>query len=87
MLHERPELVQVLRERGVAFGLAAQPNLMRVLADAQPEQVIAGIMKTAEAGTRAQLREQARQAEQEAARRRELAARQGPLRSRGMSLG
>jgi Ti-type conjugative transfer relaxase TraA len=90
VLREQPELVQVLRERGPAFGMEARPNLTRVLADAQPERVIAGIMDATETGMRTQLREQARLTEQEAAREREVAAkreRSSPRRSQGMSLG
>ena len=70
-LQERPELVAVLRERGAEFGLAERPNLQRVLADPQPEQVIAGIGVLSESSQRAQQQELARQSE--AARRAEAA--------------
>lgn len=86
-LREHPDAVQALRERGAEFGMERRPNLARVLADVQPERVITGIMETAEAGMRADLREQARAAEQEAARRRELEARQRPSQGMGMSMG
>jgi len=87
-LREQPELVQVLRERGAAFGMEERPNLARVLADAQPDRAITGILDAAETGMRLHLREQARQAE-EATRKREweLAPRQRQSRSQGMSLG
>jgi len=67
-LGEQPGAVRVLREQGVAFGMAERPNLARVLADPQPERVVAGIMAAAEDGMRAQLRQAA---EQEIARQQE----------------
>ncbi len=81
-LKEQPGAVRVLREGGAAFGMAERPNLARVLADAQPERVVAGIMGAAEDGMRAHLKEVA---EQEAVRQRELRAQQRP--SQGMSMG
>ena len=84
-LREQPEAVQVLRERGAAFGMEERPNLQRVLSSRQPERVIAGIMETAEAGMRQELRVAA---EQEATRKREVEAqRQRSSPSRGMSPG
>jgi hypothetical protein len=83
-LREQPGAVQVLRERGEAFGMDERPNLARVVADAQPERVVAGIMTVAEAGMRAQLKQAA---EQEAAQKRELRAKQQPSQGHGMSLG
>ena len=69
-LGEQPGAVRVLREQGEAFGMAERPNLARVLADPQPERVVAGIVEAAEAGMRVQLQERAaqQQAAQEAAR-------------------
>jgi len=83
-LREQPGALQVLRERGAAFGLDERPNLARVVADAQPERVVAGIMNGVEVEMRAHLKEVA---EQEAARQRELRAKQRPTRDHGMSLG
>jgi len=69
-LGEQPGAVRVLREQGEAFGMAERPNLARMLADPQPERVVAGIVEAAEAGMRMQLQERAaqQQADQEAAR-------------------
>jgi len=69
-LGEQPGAVRVLREQGEAFGMAERPNLARMLADPQPERVVAGIVEAAEAGMRVQLQERAaqQQAAQEAAR-------------------
>jgi hypothetical protein len=61
-LRERPDLAAVLRERGEAFGMAKRPNFQRVVADAQPERVIARILKRSEHEMRV---EQAQQAERE----------------------
>jgi len=84
-LREQPEAVQVLRERGAAFGMEERPNLARVLSSRQPERVIAGIMEATEAGMRQELRVTA---EQEAARKREMEAqRQRSSPSQGMSPG
>ena len=83
-LREQPGAVRALRERGEVFGMAERPNLARVLGDAQPEQVVAGIMAVAEDGMRADLKQVA---EQEAAQQRELRAQQRPSQSRGMSMG
>jgi len=69
-LGEQPGAVRVLREQGEAFGMTERPNLARMLADPQPERVVAGIVEAAEAGMRVQLQERAaqQQAAQEAAR-------------------
>jgi len=86
-LRKQPEGVQVLRERGAAFGMKERPNLQRVLSARQPERVIAGIMEATEAGMRQELRVAA---EQEATRKREREAqqqRQSPRRGYGMSMG
>ena len=83
-LREQPGAVRALRERGEAFGMAERPNLARVLGDAQPERVVAGIMAVAEDEMRAHLQQVA---EQEAAQQRELRAQQRPSQSRGMSMG
>ena len=88
-LRDQPEVVKRLREDGAAFGLSATSNLTRVLADAQPERVIAGIVEKAETGMRAQLKVQAElkaQAEREALRQRAPAPRQGPSQGLGMSM-
>ena len=84
-LRARPELAAVLRERGEVFGLAERPNLQRVLADAKPEQVIAGIVADSEGAQREQRRAevQAQAHAQERARQAEEAARRVTLRPRG----
>ncbi len=80
-LEGQPGGVRVLQEQGEAFGMAARPNLARMVADPQPERVANGIMAAAEDGMRAQLA-----AEREAEREREAQARrQRP--SQGMSMG
>ena len=78
-VREQPGAVRVLREQGEAFGMAARPNLARVLADREPEQVVARIMTKAEDGMRAQLKAAA---EQEAVRQQQERARQAALRPR-----
>ncbi len=83
-VREQPGAVRVLREQGEAFGMAERPNLARIVADREPERVVAGIMAKAEDGMREQLRAAA---ELEAARQRELRARQAPRPSRGPSMG
>ena len=84
-LREQPEAVQVLRERGAAFGMEERPNLARVLSAQQPERVIAGIMEATEAGKRQERRVAAKQ---EATRKREVEAQQQRSSpSRGMSPG
>ncbi len=80
-VHEQPGAVRVLREQGEAFGMAERPNLARIVADREPERVVAGIMAKAEDGMREQLRAAA---ELEAVRQRELRA---PRLSRGPSMG
>ncbi len=68
--------------------MTERPNLARVLADPQPERVVAGIMAAAEDGMRAQLKQAAEQEiarQQEATRQRALRARQRP--SQGMGMG
>jgi len=89
-LEGQPGAVQVLREQGAAFGMAERPNLARVLADPQPERVVAGIMAVAEDGMRAELKQAAEQEiarQQEATRQQAVQARQGPSRSQGMGMG
>ncbi len=83
----QPGAVEVLRQQGEAFGMEKRPNLARVLADAQPERVVGGIVEAAEAGTRARLQERAaqEQAAQEAARRQALEVR--PSQRQGPSMG
>ena len=83
-VREQPGAVRVLREQGEAFGMAERPNLAVIVADREPERVVAGIMGKAEDGMREQLRAAA---ELEAARQRELRARQAPRPSRGPSMG
>jgi Ti-type conjugative transfer relaxase TraA len=83
-VREQPGVVRVLREQGEAFGMAERPNLARIVADREPERVVAGIMAKAEDGMREQLRAAA---ELEAARQRELRAQQAPRLSRGPSMG
>ncbi len=83
-VREQPGAVRVLREQGEAFGMAERPNLARIVADREPERVVAGIMAKAEDGMREQLRAAA---ELEAVRQRELRARQAPRPSRGPSMG
>ena len=83
-VREQPGAAQVLREQGEAFGMAERPNLARIVADREPERVVAGIMAKAEDGMREQLRAAA---ELEAVRQRELRARQAPRPSRGPSMG
>ena len=82
-VREQPGAVRVLREQGGAFGMAERPNLARIVADREPERVVAGIMAAAEAGMRAPL-SATRAAAREAARQREAPA---PRPSRGMSRG
>jgi Ti-type conjugative transfer relaxase TraA len=87
-LGEQPGVVRVLREQGEAFGMAERPNLARVLADPQPERVVAGIMAAAEDGMRVQLQQAAEQEiarQQEATRQQAVRARQRP--SQGMGMG
>jgi Ti-type conjugative transfer relaxase TraA len=81
-LQEQPEIVQVLRERGSAFGLQERPNLARVVAGRQPERVVEGILDAAETGMRTHLQ---KVAQQEAARQRELEAKLRPSRGFGPS--
>ncbi len=83
-VREQPGAVRVLREQGEAFGMAERPNLARIVADREPERVVAGIMAKAEDGMREQLRAAA---ELEAVRQRELRARQAARPSRGPSMG
>ncbi len=71
-VREQPGAALVLREQGEAFGMAERPNLARIMADWEPERVVAGIMAKAEDGMREQLRAAA---ELEAARRQEERAR------------
>ena len=80
---EQPGAARVLREQGEALGMAERPNLLRIVADREPEQVVAGIMVAAEDVMRAHLAA-SREAEREAARQREA---QAPRPSRGMSMG
>jgi hypothetical protein len=82
-LRDQPELVRVLRERGAAFGLEERQDLARVLADAQPQRAIAGMMDAAEAHMRGPLRAVA---EQTLARDREELAKRRSL-DRGLGLG
>jgi len=87
-LGEQPGAVRVLRKQGEAFGMAERPNLARVLADPQPERVVAGIMAVAEDGMRAELKQAAEQEiarQQEATRQQAVRASQQP--SRGMRMG
>jgi len=87
-LEGQPGAVRVLREQGEAFGMAERPNLARVLADPQPERVVAGILAKAEDGMRAHLKEVAQQEivrQQEATRQQALRASQRP--SQGMGMG
>jgi hypothetical protein len=85
----QPGAAAVLREQGEAYGMEKRPNLARVLADAQPERVVGGIVEKAEAGTRAMLQERAvqEQAAQEAARQQALAERQRRSERQGPSMG
>ena len=83
-VREQPGAARVLREQGEAFGMAERPNLARIVADREPERVVAGIMAKAEDGMREQIRAAA---ELEAVRQRELRARQAPRLSRGPSMG
>ncbi len=76
-VREQPGAVRVLREQGEAFGMAERPNLARIVADREPERVVAGIMAKAEDGMREQLRAAA---ELEAARQQRKSA---PGRRRG----
>ncbi len=87
-LEGQPGAVRVLREQGAAFGMAERPNLARVLADPQPERVVAGILAKAEDGMRAELKQAAEQEiarQQEATRQQALRAGQRP--SQGMGMG
>jgi len=86
-LEGQPGAVRVLREQGEAFGMAERPNLARVLADPQPERVVAGIMAAAEDGMRAHLKQVAEQEiarQQEATRQQAVRAAQGPTRGMRM---
>ena len=65
-LRARSELAAVLRERGAEFGMAERPNLRRVLADATPERVVAGIVAQSEDAQRVQLAAQQERAQQAA---------------------
>jgi Ti-type conjugative transfer relaxase TraA len=81
---EQPGAARVLHEQGGAFGMAERPNLARIVADREPERVVAGIMATAEDGMRVHLAA-TREAEREAARQREAQApRLRPGRGMGM---
>ena len=82
-LRDQPEVVRALRERGAEFGLDERKNLLRVLADPQPQRAIDGMMGAAEAHMRAQLRERAEKA---AARERETAAKR-PRQTHGLGMG
>jgi len=86
-LREQPEAVRLLQERGEAFGMAERPNLTRILADRQPERVVANVVRTAEAEMRAHLKTVA---EQEALRQQEQQraqqVRQRQSRGHGMSM-
>ena len=83
-VREQPGAARVLREQGEAFGMAERPNLARIVADREPERVVAGIMAKAEDGMRMQIKAAA---ELEAVRRQEERARQAPRLSRGPSMG
>ncbi len=83
-VREQPGAARVLREQGKAFGMAERPNLARIVADREPERVVAGIMAKAEDGMRMQIKAAA---ELEAVRRQEERARQAPRLSRGPSMG
>jgi len=86
-LEGQPGAVQVLREQGEAFGMVERPNLARVLADPQPERVVAGILAKAEDGMRAHLKQAAEHEvarQQEAARQQALRASQRPSHGMGM---
>jgi len=86
-LEGQPGAVRVLREQGAAFGMAERPNLARVLADPQPERVVAGILAKAEDGMRAHLKEVAEQEiarQHEATRQQALRASQRPSQGMGM---
>jgi len=85
-LGEQPGAVRVLREQGAAFGMAERPNLARVLADPQPERVVAGILAAAEDGMRAHLKQVAEQEiarQQEATRQQAVRASQRPSHGMG----
>jgi Ti-type conjugative transfer relaxase TraA len=58
-LREQPDLVQVLRERGAEFGVDKRQTLSRVLADAQPQRVLVGMMDSAETRVRGELQQAA----------------------------
>ena len=47
-VREQPGAARVLREQGGAFGMSERPNLARIVADREPERVVAGIMAKAE---------------------------------------
>ncbi|MBV9655676.1 MAG: Ti-type conjugative transfer relaxase TraA [Acetobacteraceae bacterium] len=80
---DQPAAVALLRERGEAFGMTTRPGLQRVLAAAQPEQLIAASITGAEADMRAELKQRA---ELEAKRQQELEAKQRQALRRGPSL-
>ena len=83
-VRDQPGAVRVLRDSGEAFGMAERPNLARIVADREPERVVAGIMAAAEDGMRTQIKAAA---EQEAARQQEERARQALRPNHGPSLG
>ena len=84
----QPGAAAVLREQGEAYGMGERSNLARVVIDARPERVVAGIAEVAEDRTRARLQEQAQQrAAQEEVRRQELANRPRPVQRSGPRMG
>ena len=48
VVREQPGAVRVLCEQGEAFGMVEWPDVGRIVADREPERVVAGIMTKAE---------------------------------------
>ena len=87
-LGERREAVALLRERGEAFGMAERPNLGRLLAAREPEQLLRSWLDGYETAQRAELaRERERKAELAREAERQAQQRAAARPSRGMSLG
>ncbi len=79
ILRDNPDVVKVLRERGLAFGIRDESNLAKVITDPQTAHAIHGLMERAETNMRRQLTVAA---EREAARKEQERT---MSRDRGMS--
>ena len=90
-VREQAGAAQVLRERGAEFGMGERPDLARIVASTQPEQVVAAVMDASENELRTSLRQQAaiekERVAKDALRRQEQARQQQVRPSSGPSPG